>query len=158
MTMLMRPETFSTDVNRLFSTLLGGDNGELQRWSPAMDLVEADDHFVLRADLPGLSEEDVQIEVRDDVLRLTGERKAEHEQRERGWYRVERSFGRFSRSLTLPEGVDPDAISASFDRGVLEVRIPKPEERQPRRVQIQVGGQQPAVEGQARSVEESKDE
>lgn len=139
--MLMRPEPFSADFHRLFDTLLGGEpNGELQRWSPAMDLVEGDDHFVLRADLPGLSEGDVDIEVRDNVLRVSGERKAEHERAERGWHRVERSFGRFSRTLSLPEGIDPDAISASFDRGVLEIRVPKPEERKPRRVQIDVGG------------------
>src|SRR5918996_668462 len=84
---------------------------------------------------------------------ISGERKAEHESRERGWYRIERSFGSFSRSLTLPDGVDADAISAQFDRGVLEVRIPKPEERKPRRVQIGTGsasnGGAPAVEGSA---------
>jgi HSP20 family protein len=118
-----------------------------------MDLVEADDHFVLKADLPGVAEEDVSIEVRDNALTIAGERKAEHEKRERGWYRVERAFGRFSRSLTLPEGVDADAIKASFDRGVLEVVIPKPEQRKPRRIEI--GGAQSngngnvAVEGTA---------
>jgi HSP20 family protein len=123
-----------------------------------MDLVEADDHFLLRADLPGLSEEDVAIEVRDNALTISGERKAEHERRERGWYRVERAFGRFSRSLSLPEGVDPDAIGASFDRGVLSVTIPKPEQRKPRRIQIGSqaattgngnGNGRPAVEGTA---------
>jgi HSP20 family protein len=103
---------------------------------------------MLKADLPGLSEEDVAIEVRDSTLRISGERKSEREQKERGWYRMERSFGRFSRSLTLPEGVDADAIAAKFDKGVLEVRIPKPEERQPRRIEIQ-GGATPAVEGTA---------
>lgn len=149
MTLLMRQEPFSTDVSRLFNTLLGGeDGGELQRWSPAMDLVEGEDHFLLKADLPGLSEEDVAIEVSDNTLRISGERKSEREQKERGWYRMERSFGRFSRSLTLPEGVDADSIDAKFDKGVLEVRIPKPEERQPRRIQIQ-GGSAPAVEGTA---------
>jgi HSP20 family protein len=149
MTLLMRQEPFTTEVNRLFNTLLGDeDGGQLQRWSPAMDLVEGEDHFLLKADLPGLSEEDVAIEVSDNTLRISGERKAEHEQKERGWYRMERSFGRFSRSLTLPEGVDADAIAAKFDKGVLEVRIPKPEERQPHRIQIQ-GGSAPAVEGTA---------
>ncbi len=150
MTLLMRPDPFSTEVSRLFNTLLGGaENGnELQRWSPAMDLVEGEDHFLLRADLPGLAEEDVQIEVHDNTLRISGKREAEHEQKERGWYRMERSFGSFSRSLTLPDGVNADAIAASFDKGVLEVRIPKPEERQPRRVQIQSGGSAP-VEGTA---------
>ena len=137
MTLLMKPEPFSGDLHRLFNTLFE-DRGTTaqQRWVPSMDLVEADDHFVLKADLPGLSEEDVAIEVRDNALTISGERKAEHEARERGWYRVERSFGRFSRSLTLPDGIDPDAISASFDKGVLAVTIPKPEQRKPRRIQI----------------------
>jgi HSP20 family protein len=137
MTLLMKPEPFSGDLHRLFNTLFEDRNTAVQqRWIPAMDLVEADDHFVLKADLPGLAEEDVAIEVRDNALTISGERKAEHERRERGWYRVERSFGRFARSLSLPEGVDPDGISASFDRGVLSVTIPKPEQRKPRRIQI----------------------
>ena len=135
MALLMKPEPFSGDLHRLFNTLFE-DTATNQRWVPPMDLVEAEDHFVLKADLPGLAEADVSIEVRDNALTISGERKAEHEKRERGWYRVERSFGRFSRSLTLPEGVDPDAISAKFDRGVLEVTIPKPEQRKPRRIQI----------------------
>jgi HSP20 family protein len=102
---------------------------------------------VLRADLPGLSEEDVNIELEDNVLTLSGERKSEHEERKEGYYRVERASGTFSRSLTLPEGVNPEGIKASFNRGVLEVRIPKPEERKPRKVAISVGGQQKAIEG-----------
>ena len=69
------------------------------------------------------------IEIQDNTLTISGERKSEHEERQRGWYRLERSFGRFSRSLTLPEGVNADAVTAGFDKGVLEVRIPKPEER-----------------------------
>jgi HSP20 family protein len=150
MALLMKPEPFSGELHRLFNTLF--EEGQTQRWVPAMDLVEADDHFVLKADLPGMGEDDVNIEIRDNALTVSGERKAEHETRERGWYRVERSFGRFSRSLTLPEGVNPDAVEASFDRGVLEVRIPKPEERKPRRVSIKSGNGQngvPAVEGTA---------
>ena len=103
-----------------------------------MDLVETDEHFVLKADLPGLAEGDVSIEVEDDVLTVSGERKAEHEDKREGYVRVERSYGAFRRSLTLPEGIDPEAVTASFDNGVLEVRIPKPEERKPRRVAIQV--------------------
>jgi len=164
MTLLMKPEPFSGDLHRLFNTLFEDrDSSVQQRWMPAMDLVEADDHFLLKADLPGLSEEDVAIEVRDNALTISGERKAEHERRERGWYRVERSFGRFSRSLSLPEGVDPESIRASFDRGVLSVTIPKPEQRKPRRIEIGSaaatnpnemgaggnGNGQPAVEGTA---------
>ena len=153
MALLMRPEPFSQEVNRLFNTLFdAGEGGAAQRWVPAMDLMEAEDHFVLRADLPGLAEDDVSIEVQDGTLTVSGERRAEHEDRQKGWHRIERAYGRFSRSLTLPEGVNPDGISAEFARGVLEVRIPKPEERKPRRVQIkgQTGnGSRPAVEGTA---------
>src|SRR5205823_262460 len=110
-----------------------------QRWVPAMDLVESDDHLLLRADLPGLGEDDVAIEIRDNTLTISGERKSEYERKERGWYRVERSTGTFSRSLALPDGVDADDVTAHFENGVLEVRIPKPEQRKPRRVQISSG-------------------
>src|SRR5919198_2484181 len=151
MALMMRPEPFSNEINRLFDTLFEPVNSKVrtERWAPAMDLVEADDHFLLKADLPGLGEEDVSIEVQDNVLTVSGERKEEHERKERGWYRLERSFGRFSRSLTLPEGVNQDGIAATFDKGVLEIRIPKPEERKPRRVAIQVGGAAGTIEGTA---------
>jgi HSP20 family protein len=138
MSFLMRPDPFSNEVNRLFNTLLSPE-GRTQRWTPAMDLVEAGDHYVLRADLPGMSEDDVSIEIHDNVLTISGERRDEHEEKREGWNRVERSFGSFSRSLTLPEGVDPDAVAAEFDKGVLSITVPKPEERKPRRVQISAG-------------------
>src|ERR687887_426518 len=152
MALMMRPEPFSNEINRLFDTLFEPVNSKVrtERWAPAMDLVEADDHFLLEADLPGLSEGDVSIEVQDNVLTVSGERKSEHERKERGWYRLERSFGRFSRSLTLPEGVDADAISATFENGVLKVRIPKPEQRKPRRIAIGGNNGEPAtLEGTA---------
>jgi len=138
--------TLQNEVNRLFNTVFdtpatGGSTGSLRRWMPAMDLVETQDHFVLRADLPGLTEQDVNIELEDNVLTVSGERRAEHEDEKEGYHRVERAFGSFSRTLTLPKGVDAEAISASFDKGVLEVRVPKPEARKPRRISIAVGGQ-----------------
>jgi HSP20 family protein len=131
-------DSLQSEVNRLFDTTFGGRpaNGGLRRWVPPMDLVETDDHLVLRADLPGLDGDDVNIEVKDRVLTVSGDRKAEHEEKADGYYRVERAFGGFSRSMTLPEHVDADRISASFDKGVLEIRIPKPEERKPHRVEI----------------------
>ena len=147
------------EMNRLFNTFFdapapghGGAGGGGRRWVPAMDLVETEDHFVLRADLPGLDEGDVKIEVEDNVLTLSGERRYEHEAKKDGFYRLERGSGQFSRSLTLPDGVDAGAIAATFDKGVLEVRVPKPEQRKPRRVEISVGGgasDQPAIEGSA---------
>jgi HSP20 family protein len=145
--------TLQNEMNRLFGTVFDtpaqSNGGTLRRWMPAMDLIETGEHFVLRADLPGLSEEDVTIEVEDRVLTVSGERKAEHTESNEGYHRVERAFGSFSRSLTLPEGVDAEQVRATFDRGVLEVRVPKPEQRKPRRVEISVSGQQRSLEGTA---------
>jgi HSP20 family protein len=131
-------DTLHSEVNRIFDTFFGGRprNGGLRRWVPAMDLTETDDHLVLRADLPGLDKDDVKVEVKDGVLTVSGERKAEQEERTDGFYRVERAFGGFSRSMSLPEHVDAEKVTADFDKGVLEVRIPKPEEREPHRIQI----------------------
>ena len=142
--------SLQSEMNRLFNTAFDTPQGNApaRRWAPPMDLLETDEHFVLRADLPGVSEEDVSIELEDTVLTVSGERKAEHEANGEGFHRVERSFGRFSRSLTLPKGVDAEAVSAAFDHGVLEVRIPKPAERKPRRISIGAAGQRD-LEGSA---------
>jgi HSP20 family protein len=144
--------TIQNEMNRLFNTFFeapaGNGASTGRRWLPAMDLVESGDEFVLRADLPGLNEDEVNIEVEDNVLTISGERKTEREERTEGYHRVERASGSFSRSLTLPEGVDPESVKASFDRGVLEVRIPKPEQRKPRKVQISAtGGESKTIEG-----------
>jgi HSP20 family protein len=143
--------TLQNEMNRLFNTAFetppGNGGTTPRRWMPAMDLVENEDSFLLRADLPGLSEDDIKIEVEDNVLTLSGERKSEHETKQEGYHRVERAFGAFSRALTLPKGVDPESVTAHFDRGVLEVRIPKPEEQKPRRISIGVGGGQKTIEG-----------
>jgi len=145
--------SLQTEMNRLFSAAFEGQgpgNGGARRWTPAMDLVETDEHFVLRADLPGMGEEDVHIELEDNVLTVSGERKAEHEDKREGFYRMERAYGSFSRSLTLPKGIDPEAVTAGFDRGVLEVRVPKPEQRKPRRISINAGDGEPrTLEGAA---------
>jgi HSP20 family protein len=144
--------SLQSEMNRLFNTVFdspaASTGAVARRWMPAMDLVESGDHFVLRADLPGMSEDDVNIEFEDGVLTVSGERKVEHEDAKEGYHRVERSFGSFSRSLTLPQGVDADAVTAGFDRGVLEIRIPKPEQRKPRKIAI--NGGQAAIEGESR--------
>jgi HSP20 family protein len=133
--------SIQNEMNRLFNTFFdqpGESRGAdaRRRWIPAMDLVETGEHYVLRADLPGLSEEDVNIQLEDSVLTISGERKTKHQPQEQGYYRLERAFGAFSRSLTLPDGVDPENVQAHFDRGVLEVTIPKPEQKKPRTVTI----------------------
>jgi len=150
--------SLQSEMNRLLDTVFDtptgpaqatGSGGQgLRRWMPAMDLVETGDHFVLRADLPGMSEEDVRVEVESGTLTVAGERKAEQELSQEGFHRVERAFGAFSRSLTLPRDIDPEAVTAAFDRGVLEVRIPKPAERTPRRIAIGAGDGSPrTIEG-----------
>ena len=144
--------SLQTEMNRLFNAAFDAPAGGAgsRRWTPAMDLVETDDHFVLRADLPGVAESDVKIELDDNVLTVAGERKAEHRENGEGFYRVERSFGSFSRTLTLPKGVDPEGVSAAFKQGVLEVRIAKPEQSKPRRIAIEGESENesaPALEG-----------
>ncbi len=143
-------DSFQSDMNRLFDSFFGrregngGGSGYGRRWIPAMDLVETEGDLVLRADLPGLNRDDIEIEVKDNALTVSGERKADHEEKGEGFYRVERAFGSFSRSLDLPRGIEPGAVRARFDKGVLEVRIPKPEERKPTRVEI--GGEERELE------------
>ncbi len=145
-------QSIQQEMNRLFGTFFDSPTGEghgglMRRWVPAMDLLEENDHFVLRADLPGLDEGDVNVELEDNVLTISGERKSEHQDNKDGYFRIERGSGNFSRSLTLPEGIDPESIQARFEKGVLEVIVPKPEQRKPRRVAINVGDQQRVIEG-----------
>lgn len=137
------------EMNRLFNTFFdipGGGNGGAG-WIPAMDLLEEGEHYVLRADLPGMDEGDVSVELEGSTLTIAGERKEQTRTTQEGYHRMERASGMFRRMLTLPEGVDAEEISASFDKGVLEVRVPKPEERKPRRVQIGVGSRPVTIEG-----------
>ncbi len=155
-------QTIQQEMNRLFGTFFDSPTGSagngaspVRRWIPAMDLLEEEGEFVLRADLPGVSEDEVSVELEENVLTISGERRSEHQESKHGNVRIERASGRFARSLTLPEGVDPESIRASFDKGVLEVRIPKPEERRPRRVAINVGGAPAVVEGSSSSTSES---
>jgi HSP20 family protein len=140
------------DMNRLLDSFFGstqGQQGISRRWVPAMDLVEVGDALVLKADLPGLRREDVSIEVKDGVLTISGERKDEHEEKADGYYRVERTFGSFSRTLTLPKGIEAEGIAADFADGVLEVKIPKPEERKPHRIEIGERADERSIEGSA---------
>jgi HSP20 family protein len=145
MSLLVRPEPFSTEFNRLFNSLW--ESPAAQRWAPAMDLVETEDHYLLKADLPGMTQDNVAIEFNDGALTISGERQADYERAEKGFFRLERSFGKFSRSLTLPDGIDPDRIDATFRDGVLEVTIPKPEQRKPRRIAVSGNGKPATIEG-----------
>jgi HSP20 family protein len=121
----------------------GSTGGLGQVWSPAIDIFEREGRFVVRADLPGLSPDEVRIEVRDDALVLEGERKSEVEVEEEGLYRSERVYGRFSRVIPLPQGADLDKAQARFENGVLEIEIPQREDAsRRRRIEIQGGSKQ----------------
>lgn len=147
------------DVNRVFERFFGPQGGLAtsadSRWIPPLDIVEQDDRFALHLDLPGMSHDDIEVELEDRVLRIAGERRDDRQFAKDGFRRTERSFGRFERTLTLPRGVDADGVQASFDRGVLEITIPKPEQTRPRRIDIGTGGSSDPeqIEGQAQERE-----
>lgn len=107
-------------------------------WAPQIDVIERGDKLVVRADLPGLRKEDVDIDVQDDVLTIQGERREEFEDTREGVFVSERTFGRFFRSIPLPEGVKADDVNAKFNDGVLEITMPKPKQegRRGRRIEI----------------------
>ena len=126
----------------------GGVGNGGSTWLPALDVWETDDELVLAVDLPGIEEKDVTIEVDDGVLTVTGQRERRVEVKDEHFARFERRYGTFSRSVTLPAGIDESTIKAAFDGGVLQIHVPKPEERKPKRIQI--GAENGAIEGQSR--------
>jgi HSP20 family protein len=127
----------SDEMTRMFGRALGDvRGGSPQSWTPALDVIDTPEAIVLKADLPGVSPEDVSIEFHEDTLTLTGERRFTDKVEDGRYHRLERSYGRFSRSLTLPKDVKADEISATFEEGVLEVRVPKAEEVKPRRIPV----------------------
>lgn len=107
-------------------------------WMPQIETFRRGDKMVVRADLPGMTREDVNVDVDDGILSISGERRDEHEEDRDGYYRSERSYGQFYRAIPLPDGVDTDRVEASFNNGVLEVTLPAPKEAQSRRKRVQV--------------------
>lgn len=139
MPMLSNWDPFS-EIHRLqeeMSRRLGNGHGAAFR--PAVDIYEDDDAITLTVELPGMKTEDVHVDVQDNILTLRGERKLEREDKREGYHRIERSYGSFSRSFTLPEGVDSDACDAEMKDGVLRVKLPKKPEPQPRQISIKPG-------------------
>ena len=112
------------------------ENANPGLWNPAVDLYEKDDHYVIKAELPGVDKDDIKVDLKDRVLTLSGERAYDNEVKEENYYRRERSYGKFQRVFTLPADVDSDKISAEFKEGVLRVEVPKPEEKKPKQVTI----------------------
>jgi HSP20 family protein len=122
-------------LNRMFADFYGQSSG--QAWVPAVDVFESDDReFVIKAELPDMKREDIGVTFEDGTLTLKGERKAEHETSRHRFHRLERQYGAFSRSFTLPASVDGSRISASYKDGVLTVRLPQRDEAKPKQIEI----------------------
>jgi HSP20 family protein len=132
--------SLQNEIDRLFDNFSRGfptlGNGMSNVTLPTMDVAETDKDIEITAELPGLEEKDVQINVADNVLTIRGEKKAEKEQKDKNYRLVERSYGSFERSLELPDGVNVDAIKASIDKGVLKVVVPKPAPAQVKKVEV----------------------
>lgn len=133
-----RPTWGLTRRERDFDDLFRGfvSNGELVNFNPAVDIVEEEDRYLIKADLPGMAENEIEVKVHDGVLVLSGKREeTKEEQKEGGFYR-ERRYGSFCRQFTLGSTVDAQKIEASYDKGVLTVSLPKKEETKPRQIEI----------------------
>ncbi len=128
-------------INRLFEDSLSRPRGREEPtvpgvWSPQVDIFETDDSIVLKAELPGIDKKDVTIELKDNTISLSGERKFEKKIKEENYHRVERSYGTFSRSFTLPSNIVKDKIKAEMVDGVLEISLPKTQESKPTQIKV----------------------
>ena len=133
--------TLQDRINRLFSESLprwGGEEGTWGSWVPAVDIYEKEDNLVLKAELPGMSEKEIDIRVENGVLTLSGERKRESEFKDENVHRTERYYGSFTRTFALPTTVDAEKIRASYKNGILELVLPKAEAARPKRIEIKV--------------------
>ncbi len=123
--------------NRLAS-VLGGEGAQSVAWSPVVDIEETELNYLIRAELPGLSKENVKVEVEDGVLTLSGERDLERKVEGKTFHHIERSHGTFTRSFTLPENADAESVSANYKEGLLEIRVAKCEEALPKSIEVRV--------------------
>jgi HSP20 family protein len=134
-------QSFQDEMNRMFDQFFRGGSGEeagwgLRTWTPPVDIYETDDALVLKAELPGVSKDDVSIEVHQNTLILRGQRTHEAEVKDEHYHRVERAYGTFQRSFVLPAIVDQDKVQATYKDGVLELHLPKSEAAKPKRIAI----------------------
>ncbi|MGD9014493.1 MAG: Hsp20/alpha crystallin family protein [Candidatus Omnitrophota bacterium] len=107
-------------------------------WAPAVDIYDNKSNLVIKADLPGMTQKDIDVSVEDDVLRIKGEKKKEHEEKRDNYFRLERSYGYFERSFALPSNVDATKVKAAYKDGVLELTLPKKEEAKPKQIKVDV--------------------
>jgi len=136
--------TLQTEMSRLMNGLFEGNGRTTQSWVPAVDVWETEHDLIYAFDLPGVAEDQITIELQDDTLSVTAQRDRTEERSEDGFVRFERRFGTFSRAIGVPSGVTEDSVRADYRDGVLEIRVAKPEEAKPRRIQL--GGGHPTIE------------
>jgi HSP20 family protein len=126
-------------INQLFNTgKTSNDEVALSAWTPAVDIFEGENDYVIKLELPEVSREDVKVNLHERTLTISGERKIENEDKRDGYHRIERSYGQFYRSFTLPPNVNPEAINAQFKDGMLRLTLPKREETKPKQIDVQI--------------------
>jgi HSP20 family protein len=128
-------EPFSRLLDNIFNDLQGEEVSN-RGWVPPVDIQETEEAYKLQAELPGLTKDDINITLENNVLRLSGERKFEKEARKESYHRVERTYGAFSRAFSLPQQVNPEGVQAAFENGVLTITVPKAEQAKPRKISI----------------------
>ena len=138
--LLAELESMTQDLDQAFGRLLGNEGARGRGWLPPADIYETEDRFVVHVELPGIEPDSVDLSVEDSTLTIRGERGFYDEVNEDSFHRVERRFGSFMRSLTLPQTADAERIQAGFDKGVLTIEVPKVEQAKPRRIEIKATG------------------
>jgi HSP20 family protein len=137
-------QPFYSDVDQLFNSFLGANSlfgrsvgeGLRDAWVPAVDVQETDKSFIFTAELPGMGKDDIGITLEDNLLTLSGSRELDEKAEDETYHRIERAYGKFSRSFTLPSQVDNTQVEASFKEGLLSIEVPKSEQAQPRKIEI----------------------
>src|ERR1051325_564567 len=140
--------TLQNEMSRLMNGLVEGNGRTSQSWVPALDVWETEHEVVYAFDLPGIAEENISVEVEDGSLTVSAERERTNEASDDRFYRFERRHGTFARTIGLPQGTPEDGINADYRNGVLEIRVAKPEQSKPRRIQVGAGSQA-TIEGEA---------
>jgi HSP20 family protein len=127
------------DMDRLFDTFFGRTPQEADGfWSPTIDIEEDSENYCVKAELPGMKKDDIKISVRGNLITLSGERKHTSEMKMKTFHRIERSYGKFSRTITLPSDVDSDTVKATYKDGILTVILPKPESTKPKEIEVEI--------------------
>jgi HSP20 family protein len=137
------------EMSRFMNGLLEGNGQATQGWIPTADVWETDDEVVYAFDLPGIAESAISVELDEGALTIGAERTREHTVEDGKYFRFERRFGTFSRTIGLPQGVHEEDVSAKYEHGVLEVHVRKPEQPKPRKIEIGVGSGHKTIEGKA---------